>query len=59
MVSIESAPHRLEKAYSKLFSTNFKIFLQEIFNEFDGPIDQVFNLIYFVKIFFNKNLLNF
>lgn len=46
MVSIESAPQRLEKAYSKLFSTNFKIFLQEIFNEFDGPIDQVFILIY-------------
>lgn len=44
MVSIESAPQRLEKAYSKLFSTSFQVFLEEIFNEFDGPIDQVIRI---------------
>lgn len=41
LVSIESAPDRLEEAYSSLFTKECLKFLEEIVSEFDEDVDKV------------------
>lgn len=41
LVSIESAPHRLEEAYSSLFTKECLKFLEDLVSEFDKDVDKV------------------